>query len=83
MDEAKGKKLLSFLETAAFIERLAELAGDRQMELLYAIQDELLADPKRVYIFDKREKADLNDAERKILSSIADRLKHDGNKGKL
>jgi hypothetical protein len=47
MDEAQEKKLLSFLETATFVERLAELGGDQQMELLYAIQDELLADPER------------------------------------
>lgn len=47
MDEAQEKKLLSFLETATFVERLAELGGDQQMELLYEIQDELLADPER------------------------------------
>src|SRR5262245_14435091 len=47
MDEAREKKLLSFLETATFVERLAELGGERRMELLYAIQDELLADPER------------------------------------
>ena len=125
MDEAQEKKLLSFLETATFVERLAELGGDQQMELLYAIQDELLADPERgdlvkglggvrkariaaptrpegkrggyrylylylelrgqvylLYLFDKRERADLDDEERKVLASIVDRLKRAGQKGK-
>jgi hypothetical protein len=125
MDEAQEKKLLSFLETATFVERLAELGGERQMELLYAIQEELLADPERgdlvkglggarkariaaltrpegkrggyrylylylemrgriylLYIFDKRERADLDDDERKVLASIVDRLKRAGKKGK-
>jgi hypothetical protein len=40
-------RLLSFLETPMFAEQLAELAGQRQMELLYAIQEDLLADPER------------------------------------
>jgi len=126
MDEGQGKKLLSFLETATFVERLAELGGTRQMELLYAIQEELIADPERgdlvkglggvrkariapsnrpegksggyrylylyfemrgqiylLYIFDKRERADLDDQMRKALASIVDRLKQIGKKGKL
>jgi len=47
MDEAPDKKLLSFLETATFVETLAELGGKQQLELLYAIQNELMADPER------------------------------------
>lgn len=124
MDNALDKKLLSFLETATFVEALAELGGERQMELLYAIQNELMVDPERgalvkglggvrkariaspnrpegksggyrylylyfemrgqiylLYLFDKREQADLNDDERKVLASIVDRLKQAGKKG--
>jgi hypothetical protein len=33
-----------------------------------------------LYIFDKRERADLNDEERKVLASIVDRLKRAGKK---
>jgi hypothetical protein len=47
MNEQRSKRLLSFLETPMFVEQLAELAGQRQMELLYAIQEDLLADPER------------------------------------
>jgi len=125
MDESRNKKLLSFLETATFVERIAELGGKRQLELLYAIQDELMADQERgdlvkglggvrkariaapdrpecksggyrylylyfemrgriylLYLFDKREQADLNDEERKVLAAIVDRLKQAGKKGK-
>ncbi len=125
MGEAPDKKLLSFLETATFVETLAELGGKQQLELLYAIQNELMADPERgdlvkglggvrkariaapnrpegksggyrylylyfemrgriylLYLFDKREQADLNEEERKILVSIVDRLKQVGKKGK-
>jgi len=125
MDEAPDKKLLSFLETATFVETLAELGGKQQLELLYAIQNELMADPERgdlvkglggvrkariaapnrpegksggyrylylyfemrgriylLYLFDKRERADLNNEERKVLASIVDRLKQAGKKGK-
>lgn len=124
MDESRDKKLLSFLETATFVERIAELGGKRQLELLYAIQDELMADPERgdlvkglggvrkariaapdrpegksggyrylylyfemrgriylLYLFDKREQADLNDEERKVLAAIVERLKQAGKKG--
>jgi len=125
MDESRDKKLLSFLETATFVERIAELGGKRQLELLYAIRDELMADPERgdlvkglggvrkariaapdrpegksggyrylylyfemrgriylLYLFDKREQADLNDEERKVLAAIVDRLKQAGKKRK-
>ncbi len=125
MDESQDKMLLSFLETATFVEKLAELGGKRQLELLYAIQDELMVDPERgdlvkglggvrkariaapdrpegksggyrylylyfemrgrvylLYLFDKREQADLNDEERKVLSAIVERLKQAGKKGK-
>lgn len=124
MDESRDKKLLSFLETATFVEGLAELGGKRQLELLYAIQDDLMADPERgdlvkglggvrkariaapnrpegksggyrylylyfemrgriylLYLFDKREQADLNDEERKVLAAIVERLKQAGKKG--
>lgn len=124
MDEAPSKKLLSFLETATFVETLADLGGERQLELLYAIQNELMANPERgdlvrglggvrkariaapdrpegksggyrylylyfemrgriylLYLFDKREQADLNDEERKVLAAIVDRLKQAGKKG--
>lgn len=125
MDESQDKMLLSFLETATFVEKLAELGGKRQLELLYAIQDELMADPERgdlvkglggvrkariaapdrpegksggyrylylyfelrgriylLYLFDKRERADLNDEDRKVLAAIVERLKQAGKKGK-
>jgi hypothetical protein len=95
------------------------------MDLLYSIQDELLADPERgdlvkglggvrkariaaptrqegksggyrylylyfemrgrvylLYLFDKRERADLDNEERRALASIVDRLKQAGKKGK-
>jgi hypothetical protein len=124
MNESHDKKLLSFLETATFVEKLAELGGKRQLELLYAIQDELMADPEHgdlvkglggvrkariaapdrpegksggyrylylyfemrgriylLYLFDKREQADMNDEERKVLSAIVERLKQAGKKG--
>lgn len=119
------KKLLSFLETSTFVEALAELGGKQQLELLYAIQNELMADPERgdlvkglggvrkariaapnrpegksggyrylylylemrgriylLYLFDKREQADLDDEERKVLVSIVERLKQAGKKEK-
>ena len=34
-----------------------------------------------LYLFDKRERADLNDEERKVLASIVDRLKRAGKRG--
>lgn len=43
----EAEKLLTFVETPVFVEQLAELAGEAQMELLYAIQDELLLDAER------------------------------------
>lgn len=47
MSELGDKRLLSFLETPVFTEQLAELGGKQQLELLYAIQEDLLADPER------------------------------------
>ncbi|QQS48954.1 MAG: type II toxin-antitoxin system RelE/ParE family toxin [Acidobacteriota bacterium] len=47
MSEKKAKNLLTFVETPVFVEQLAELAGKAQMELLYAIQDDLMMDPER------------------------------------
>ena len=35
------------METPVFVEQLAELAGQAQMELLYAIQDDLLLNAER------------------------------------
>ena len=35
-----------------------------------------------LYLFDKRERADLSDEERKVSASIVDRLKRAGKKGK-
>lgn len=37
-------KLLTFIETPVFVEQLEELAGGKQLELLYAIQNDLLTD---------------------------------------
>jgi hypothetical protein len=45
MSNAPDKKLLSFLETATFVEALAELGGKQQLELLYAIQ----SDEERIF----------------------------------
>jgi len=47
MSDMKANKLLTFVETPVFVEQLAELAGKAQMELLYAIQDDLMTDPER------------------------------------
>lgn len=40
-------KLYSFHETPRFIADLAAFLGERSLELLYAIQNDLLADPLR------------------------------------
>ena len=47
MRKAEAESLLSFVKTPVFVEQLAELAGKAEMELLYAIQNDLLLDPQR------------------------------------
>jgi hypothetical protein len=64
MNGSENPKLLSFVEAPVFSEQLAELAGARQMDLLYAIQDELLADPERGDLV----KGLINQALREIIS---------------
>ncbi|HZF41375.1 MAG TPA: type II toxin-antitoxin system RelE/ParE family toxin [Blastocatellia bacterium] len=47
MRETKPDALLAFRETPFFMNRIAELAGEDAVGLLFAIQQELLSDPKR------------------------------------
>jgi hypothetical protein len=120
MNGSESPQLISFVEAPAFSEQLAELAGARQMELLYAIQDELLADPGRgdlikglggvrkariaapdkpegkrggyrylylylevrgrihlLYLFSKREQADLTNEQRKRVAAVVELIKQE------
>ena len=47
MRKPEAESLLSFVEAPVFVEQLAELAGKGEIELLYAIQNDLLLDPQR------------------------------------
>ncbi len=118
MNGPESPKLLSFVEAPAFSEQLAELAGERQMDLLYTIQEELLVDPERgdlirglggvrkariaapdkpegkrggyrylylylevrgrihlLYLFSKREQADLTTEQRKRVAAVVELIK--------
>jgi len=47
MRETDPDALLTFRETPFFMNRLAKLAGEHAIDLLFAIQQELLDDPER------------------------------------
>ncbi len=47
MNETQSSKLLNFVEAPPFTAQLTALADKQQLELLYAIQNDLLADPER------------------------------------
>lgn len=47
MKREDNDRLYTFYETRRFTEDLAAFLGDRALELLYAIQNDLLADPLR------------------------------------
>ena len=47
MRETDPDALLSFLETPLFMNRITKLAGEHAIDLLFAVQQELLNDPER------------------------------------
>ena len=47
MEAEDPLKLFTFYETPTFTAKLAKLAGENALEVLYAIQADLLADPER------------------------------------
>jgi hypothetical protein len=47
MRETNPDALLAFRETPLFMNRIAKLAGEHAIDVLFAVQQELLNDPKR------------------------------------